>query len=88
MFDFGDGTPPVTISSPIISHIYENSGSYEVIVILSDKYGHREIETATVVITNLQTREELSVAGSNFVEIAQTQTASLPNVENTITIEL
>lgn len=37
-WDFGDGSAPVTTSSPHVNHIYADVGRYTVLVVISDSY--------------------------------------------------
>ena len=41
VFDFGDGTPPVETTSPVVNHPYDEPGTYPVTVTATDKYGRK-----------------------------------------------
>ena len=47
-FNFGDGTPPVTQSTPTIQHTYNNPGSYRATVRVTDSRGKPSENTAGV----------------------------------------
>jgi hypothetical protein len=49
-FDFGDGSPAVTQSTPTISHRYQRAGNYAARLTVADSRGLRSANTATVVI--------------------------------------
>lgn len=49
-FDFGDGSTPVTQSSPTIMHTYSNVGNYEATVQVTDSRGKASAGVASVVI--------------------------------------
>ena len=49
-FDFGDGTAPVTQSTPTIQHSYPAPGSYPAKVTVTDVLGRTSSATATVVV--------------------------------------
>merc|ERR1712154_736594 len=40
-WDFGDGSPPVTTTTPITNHAYDEPGTYPVNVTATDKYGKK-----------------------------------------------
>src|SRR6266480_1080847 len=48
--DFGDGTTPVTQSSPSFSHTYNAPGEYPARLTVSDTAGHTSVNVAQVVI--------------------------------------
>eukprot|EP01083_Nonionella_stella_P001036 3001_1 len=41
VWDFGDGTPTTTTTTPIVNHCYDNPGTYPVKVTATDKYGRK-----------------------------------------------
>ena len=47
-FDFGDGSTPVTQSSPVISHTYPQSGGYEATLTVTDSKGLASKNTASL----------------------------------------
>ncbi|MEY2481326.1 MAG: hypothetical protein QOI04_2253 [Verrucomicrobiota bacterium] len=49
-FNFGDGTPPVTQSSPFISHTYTSNGDFPARVTVTDSRGKVSANTAQVEI--------------------------------------
>ncbi|MDH6136410.1 PKD repeat protein [Kitasatospora sp. MAA4] len=51
-FDFGDGTPVVTSSSPKVSHVYTSRGNFEPMVTVTDNLGSRmsAVDDGTVVV--------------------------------------
>ncbi|WP_083974828.1 right-handed parallel beta-helix repeat-containing protein [Kitasatospora mediocidica] len=40
-YDFGDGTPVVTSSSPKVAHVYTSRGTFEPVVTVTDNFGSR-----------------------------------------------
>lgn len=69
-FDFGDGSAPVTQSSPQIQHTYNSRGSFRATVRVSDSRGALSSNTAGIVIQtnailqNISTRENV-LTGDN-----------------------
>jgi PKD repeat protein len=49
--DFGDGSPPVTQSSPLFSHTYNNVGFYPARLTVSNTLGQASVNQAQVVIS-------------------------------------
>jgi len=49
-FDFGDGSPAITQSTPTISHRYGRAGNYAARLTVTDSRGLQSANTATVVI--------------------------------------
>jgi hypothetical protein len=49
-FDFGDGTPPVTQSTPTIIHTYTNAGDFRAMLTVSDTHGKQSSDDASVTI--------------------------------------
>lgn len=49
-FDFGDGTSPVTQTSPKISHTYQQAGSYQATLTVVDSRGKASTNTSAVEI--------------------------------------
>jgi hypothetical protein len=49
-FDFGDGSPPVTQSSPTITHTYTNAGEFKATLTVTDNHGKTSFNDASVVI--------------------------------------
>jgi hypothetical protein len=49
-FNFGDGSPAVTQSTPTISHRYHNAGNYAARLSVTDSRGLQSANTATVVL--------------------------------------
>eukprot|EP01084_Bolivina_argentea_P067195 122428_1 len=41
VFDFGDGSPPVESTEPVINHVFDQPGTYPVNCTVTDKYGNR-----------------------------------------------
>lgn len=50
-FHFGDGSPPVTSSTPVASHTYTTPGSYRAAVTVTDSRGLDSANVATATIT-------------------------------------
>jgi uncharacterized repeat protein (TIGR01451 family) len=50
-FRFGDGSTPVTQSSPTISHTYSNPGTYHASLTVSDSRGAENTNTVDVAVT-------------------------------------
>jgi PKD repeat protein len=48
--DFGDGSNPVTHSSPIFNHTYNSPGDYPAMLTVSDTAGHTSVNAAEVEI--------------------------------------
>eukprot|EP01083_Nonionella_stella_P064676 168810_1 len=46
-WDFGDGNPPQTTTTPITNHQYDNPGTYPVKCTVTDKYGRKSPATLT-----------------------------------------
>ena len=49
-FDFGDGSAPVTQSTPTITHTYTNAGEFQATLTVTDTHGKRSINDASAVI--------------------------------------
>ncbi len=49
-FDFGDGSAPVTQSSPTITHTYTNAGDFKATLTVTDTHGKKSIDNASAVI--------------------------------------
>jgi hypothetical protein len=49
-FDFGDGTAPVTQSTPTISHTYQSNGHFEARLTVTDTHGQQSSNVANVEI--------------------------------------
>lgn len=49
-FDFGDGSAPVTQSTPTITHTYSNAGEFKAKLTVTDTHGKKSIDDASVVI--------------------------------------
>lgn len=49
-FDFGDGSAPVTQSSPEIDHTYTAPGNYNAMLTVKDTHGKASVNTASAVI--------------------------------------
>ena len=49
-FDFGDGSAPVTQSTPTITHTYTNAGEFQAKLTVADTHGKQSIDNASVVI--------------------------------------
>jgi uncharacterized repeat protein (TIGR01451 family) len=47
-FYFGDGSSPVTQSSPTVSHIYNNPGTYHATLTVTDSHGQESTNAASV----------------------------------------
>jgi len=47
-FYFGDGSSPVTQSSPTISHVYNNPGTYHAALTVTDSHGQESTNAASV----------------------------------------
>ncbi len=41
VFDFGDGSPPVQSTNPVVNHVYSEPGTYPVNVTCTDRYGKK-----------------------------------------------
>ncbi len=72
-FDFGDGSTPVTQSSPVISHTYPQSGEYEATLTVTDSKGLASKNTASLRINVEQApagAQEMRGSGTIPVEAA------------------
>ncbi|HEU5216266.1 MAG TPA: PKD domain-containing protein [Gaiellaceae bacterium] len=49
-FDFGDGSAPVTQSTPTTTHTYTNAGEFKATLTVTDPHGRKSINDASVVI--------------------------------------
>ena len=49
-FDFGDGSAPVTQSTPTITHTYTSAGQYKATLTVTDTHGKKSIDNASAVI--------------------------------------
>jgi PKD domain len=49
-FDFGDGSAPVTQSSPTITHTYTNAGDFEATLTVTDSHGKKSINDTSTLI--------------------------------------
>jgi hypothetical protein len=49
-FDFGDGSAPVTQSTPTITHTYTNAGEFKATLTVTDTHGKKSFNAASVVI--------------------------------------
>jgi PKD repeat protein len=49
-FDFGDGSAPVTQSTPTITHTYTNAGEFKATLTVTDTHGKKSVNDASVVI--------------------------------------
>jgi hypothetical protein len=49
-FDFGDGTAPVTQSTPTITHTYTNAGEFQATLTVTDTHGKKSFNDASTVI--------------------------------------
>jgi hypothetical protein len=49
-FDFGDGSAPVTQSSPTITHTYTNAGEFQAKLTVTDTHGKKSVDDASAVI--------------------------------------
>ncbi|MDY6892475.1 MAG: PKD domain-containing protein, partial [Chloroflexota bacterium] len=50
-WDFGDDTPPVTVTSPTVSHAYSSPGNYLVQLIVEDSDGTTDTDDTTAQVT-------------------------------------
>jgi PKD repeat protein len=53
-WDFGDGTPIVEESDPIITHVYATAGDYIVTLNVTDSEGRWDIETKTITVVPIR----------------------------------
>src|SRR5205823_3611525 len=49
-FDFGDGSAPLTQSTPTATHTYTNAGDFRARLTVADSHGKQSIDDASVVI--------------------------------------
>ena len=49
-FTFGDGSQPVTQSTPSVSHTYQSAGTYTATLTVTDSHGATSQNLASVVI--------------------------------------
>jgi hypothetical protein len=49
-FDFGDGSAPVTQSTPTVTHTYSNAGEFQARLTVTDSHGKQSFNDASVVI--------------------------------------
>src|SRR5207253_4505336 len=49
-FDFGDGSQPVTQSTPTVKHTYTNAGAFQAKLTVTDTHGKKSIDNASDVI--------------------------------------
>jgi len=49
-FDFGDGSAPVTQSTPTVTHTYSNAGEFQAKLTVTDSHGKQSFNDASVVI--------------------------------------
>jgi PKD domain len=49
-FDFGDGSAPVTQSTPTITHTYTNAGEFQATLTVTDSHGKKSINDSPLVI--------------------------------------
>jgi PKD repeat protein len=50
-FDFGDGSPAVTQSTPTVTHTYTSAGDFQAKLTVTDTHGKQSIDDASVVIS-------------------------------------
>jgi uncharacterized repeat protein (TIGR01451 family) len=82
-FGFGDGSAPVTTTSPTISHTYERAGTYDATLTVRDSRGLQSGNTATVEIT-VESAADLEVAktGPATGHVGQTATYTITVTNN------
>jgi PKD repeat protein len=86
VFDFGDGTAPVTQASPMVSHVYTSAGNYGATVKAKDSRNQLSANTALVVIQVSGTAMPTPVTNGD-VTISEFRTRG-PNGSNDEFIEL
>jgi PKD repeat protein len=52
-WEFNDGTPPVEVTTPTVTHVFTNPGSYTARVIVTDNHGLTDDDVAQVTVTGL-----------------------------------
>ncbi|WP_433214469.1 PKD domain-containing protein [Dactylosporangium sp. CS-047395] len=65
VFDFGDGTAPVTDTVGTVQHTYARTGNYTVTLTVTDKFGQSATTTRTASVHRLLAREMLMTGGNN-----------------------
>jgi uncharacterized repeat protein (TIGR01451 family) len=79
-FRFGDGTPPVTQSSPTVSHTYATPGTYHATATVTDSRGAESTNTAA--------RDVTVTAGADLAVAASGPATSKNNAIGTYTITI
>lgn len=76
-WDFGDGTPAVTVATPTVQHTYDAAGSYDVTLVVTDDDGFQSEPDATTATIQPIVVEDDPIADPNgpydgFVGVALT----------------
>lgn len=75
IFSFGDGSPPVESTTPLVSYDYSASGSYVVGLEVRDRYAGRARTSQTITVTAAEVGRQVSiVADASGILLAQVQT--------------
>ena len=82
-FDFGDGSAPVTQSSPAIDHTYTNIGNYNASLTVQDSRGKPSINAANAVIQVLPTGDYYTVVPCRLLDTRTQEGGSAPVPSNT-----
>ncbi|MEM2105374.1 MAG: PKD domain-containing protein [Candidatus Bathyarchaeia archaeon] len=68
-WDFGDGTPIIEESDPIITHVYTTAGDYLVTLNVTDSEGRWDIETKTITVVPISYYLEVETDPEGVVPI-------------------
>ena len=68
-WNFGDGTPPVTETDPITTHVYANNGTYTVTLTVKDDEGYSDTESKDITVRFRPTRRSTDVNGDGKVDM-------------------
>jgi hypothetical protein len=77
-FDFGDGTPPVTQSSPEIEHTYTAAGNYHASLQVKDTHGKASTNSASVIIQVMPEGDFYTVAPCRLLDTRTQQGGGTP----------
>jgi len=74
VFDFGDGSPPVSSPNPVVNHAYDKPGTYPVTVIVTDRYGKK----ANAALTQ-RVKDPKKPIGPPFADLASNPKDTYPH---------
>jgi PKD repeat protein len=74
-FDFGDGTPVATQSSPTVSHVYQSAGIYTASLAVTDSRGKASVngEQTTITVNEVAARTNYALSSNGGTALGSTE---------------